>query len=73
MRHHFVLSALVVLVAICGLAFLSGLPVAPFFVITVVAQTLVGLHLDDNRPLRVLKALEHAIKTDHNARLRHVH
>jgi hypothetical protein len=73
MRHHFVLSALVILIAICGAALAAGFPVAPFLAITVVAEIVFGLHLNNDRPLRVLKVLGHAVKTDHAARLRHVH
>ena len=73
MRNHFFVIAFLVLVAVCSLAFLAGFPVAPFFVITLVAETLFGLHLHDDRGIRFLKALGHAVKTDHSARMRHVH
>jgi hypothetical protein len=73
MRDHFFLSAFLVLVAICSAAYFAGLPIAPFAVITVVAEVLFGLHLHNDRPLRVLRVLAHALKSDHAARMRHVH
>jgi len=73
MRNHFFLGAFLVLIAICGAAFAAGFPVAPFFVITVIAEALFGLHLNNDRPMRVLKALVHEAKSDHVARMRNAH
>ncbi|HEY4362431.1 MAG TPA: hypothetical protein VGN17_15760 [Bryobacteraceae bacterium] len=73
MKHHFFLSAFVILIVICGIALAAGFPVAPFFLITVVAEILFGLHLNNDRPMRVLKALAHEAKSDHAARMRSAH
>jgi hypothetical protein len=60
MRNHFFWSAGVALAVICAIAFAVGFPVAPFFVITVVAETLFGLRLDNDRQTRFLMAMGHA-------------
>lgn len=73
MRHHFLPIAFLILVAICAAAYFAGFPIAPFAFITVVAEALFGLHLNHNRPLRFLKVLAHELKSDHAARMRHVH
>jgi hypothetical protein len=73
MRQHFILSAFLFLVAICAAAFFSGFPIAPFALITIVAELLFGLHLNHDRPLRFLRVLAHALKSDHRARMRHAH
>jgi hypothetical protein len=73
MRLLFFLSALLILMAICGAASAAGLPVAPFVVIIIIGEAVFGLHLNHNRPLRVLKALGHAMKSNHVARMRGAH
>jgi hypothetical protein len=71
--RHFFLLAVAGLVAVGALARAASFPVAPFVIVMAFGELLLAFQVEHHKLGRFLRVLGHEFKTDHAARMRHVH